>query len=149
MNIGDICNRIVVCIGVDEPAREAAVLMGRLHVGTLVVTGGDGESSAPIGILTDRDLVVEVMAQGLDPATVTVNDVMHDELLVGEEGDDVGSALELMQERGVRRMPVVDGDGALIGIVALDDMLQVYARDIERMASIVGAPRLQDVDLRP
>lgn len=148
MNIGDICNRIVASITVDETAQEAAELMRQLHVGTLVVTEADGEIPAPVGIITDRDLVIQVMAKGDDPSSVNVSDIMSDELLMAEEGDDVGDTLEAMEDAGVRRVPVVDSDGALIGVLALDDVLRVYARDIEKMAGIVGSQRLQESETR-
>lgn len=148
MNIGDICNRIVASITVDETAQEAAELMRQLHVGTLVVTESDGEIPAPVGIITDRDLVIQVMAKGEDARSVNVSDIMSDELLMAEEGDDVGDTLEAMEEAGVRRVPVVDSDGALIGVLALDDVLRVYARDIEKMAGIVGSQRLQESEAR-
>lgn len=148
MNIGDICNRIVASITVDETAQDAAELMRQLHVGTLVVTESDGEIPAPVGIITDRDLVIQVMAKGDDPRSVNVIDIMSDELLMAEEGDDVGDTLEAMEDAGVRRVPVVDSDGALIGVLALDDVLRVYARDIEKMAGIVGSQRLQESEAR-
>lgn len=148
MNIGDICNRVVACVGADESVQQAAELMRELHVGTLVVTGPDSGRPTPVGILTDRDLVIEVMAKGVDPTTLTVGDIMSDQLLMAEDGDDVGDTLEAMEEEGVRRVPVVDSDGALIGVLALDDVLRVYARDIEKMAGIVGSQRLQESETR-
>jgi len=144
MNIGDICNRVVACIGVDESAQEAAELMRQLHVGTLVVTGPDSEQSAPVGILTDRDLVVEVMAKAVDANSVTVGDIMSDELLIADEDGDISDILEAMRTDGVRRVPVLNQDGALVGVLALDDVLRLYARDIERMAGIVGSQRLHE-----
>jgi len=144
MNIGDICNRVVACIGVDESAQEAAELMRQLHVGTLVVTGAEADRSAPMGILTDRDLVVEVMAKGVDPGSLTVGDIMSEDLLLAEEDGDVSDILESMQSEGVRRVPVLNQDGALVGVLALDDVLRLYARDIEKMAGIVGAQRLHE-----
>lgn len=141
MNVGEICNRVVATIDAGQSGLQAAELMRQLHIGTLVVTGSQDGGGAPVGILTDRDLVVEVMAKSVDPASVTVGDIMSTELLLAEEEDDISDTLEAMREEGVRRVPVLDEDGALIGVLALDDVLRLYARDIGTMAGIVGAQR--------
>lgn len=137
MNVGDICNRVVATIDANQTAQEAAELMRKLRVGTLVVTEADGEL-APVGILTDRDLTVDVMADGLDPNEVLVADVMTANPLVAEEEEDVSDALDAMRNEGVRRVPVLNQDRALVGILALDDVMHLLARDMERMADIVG-----------
>lgn len=141
MKVGEICNRVVATVEAGQTVQQAAELMRRLHIGTLVVTGAQDDEGAAVGILTDRDLVVEVMAKSVDPTSITVGDVMSTELLLADEEDDVSETLEAMREQGVRRVPVLDEDGALIGVLALDDVLRLYARDIGTMAGIVGAQR--------
>ncbi|MGE5626083.1 MAG: CBS domain-containing protein [Bacillota bacterium] len=142
MNIGDICSREVATIGAEDSVEEAAEMMRRLNVGTLVVTESQGEHAVIVGIVTDRDLVMEVMAKGVEPDSVTVGEIMSNELVVAEEGDDLSDILDAMRDECVRRVPVTDGDGALVGVLALDDVLCLYARDMERMAGIVGSQRL-------
>ena|SRR5690348_16412353 len=144
MNIGQACNRLVACIGPEDTVHEAAERMREHHVGNLVVTRIDGDDQHPIGIVTDRDIVVEVVAAGINPASLTVADIMGNSLLVAYEDEDVSEALETMQQRHIRRLPVVNTDAVLVGILALDDVLQMLATDLGAMAAIVGAQRLQE-----
>lgn len=141
MKIGDVCNRIVIYVHEDESVQRAAELMRKYHVGNLVVTELDDERQMPVGIVTDRDIVVEVIAKGVDPNDLTVGDVMSKELELASEEDDVSDVLDAMHESGIRRMPVVDSAGALVGVLALDDLLQLYAADLSTIAAIVGAQR--------
>ncbi|HSN18613.1 MAG TPA: CBS domain-containing protein [Gammaproteobacteria bacterium] len=138
MNVGDICNRVVATIGANQTAQEAAELMRTLHVGTLVVTEPDSGQPAPVGILTDRDLTIDVMAEGLNPEEVLVADIMTSNPVMAEEDQDVSDALDAMSSEGIRRVPVLNQERALVGILALDDVMHVLARDMERMADIVG-----------
>ena len=141
MKIGDVCNRIVIYVHEDESVQRAAELMRKYHVGNLVVTELDDERQMPVGIVTDRDIVVEVIAKGVDPNELTVGDIMSKELELASEGDDVSDVLDAMRESGIRRMPVVDSAGALVGVLALDDLLQLYAADLSTIAAIVGTQR--------
>lgn len=148
MNIGDICTRAVVSIGVDEPVRQAAELMRNHHVGSLVVTESADGGLTPVGMLTDRDIAVGVVAKVVDPETVTVGDIMSTGALIAEEVDDIGEILEDMRKEGVRRVPVVDQGGILIGIFSLDDFLQIMALHMDLVAGIVGSQRLEETRLR-
>lgn len=148
MNIGDICTRAVVSIGVDEPVRQAAELMRNHHVGSLVVTESADGGLTPVGMLTDRDIAVGVVAKVVDPETVTVGDIMSTGALIAEEEDDIGEILEDMRKEGVRRVPVVDQGGILIGIFSLDDFLQIMALHMDLVAGIVGSQRLEETRLR-
>lgn len=148
MKVGDVCNRLVIDITEDEPVKRAAELMRKYHVGTLVVTASSDELRVPTGILTDRDIVVETTAVGINPDEVRVGDIMSDQVVVAADGDEVPDTLELMRKKGVRRLPVVDGKGSLMGILALDDLLQLCAEDLGVMASIVGGQRRQESKLR-
>ena len=144
MKIGQVCNRLVACIGPGDTVQQAAERMRQHHVGDLVVTRIDGENQHPLGIVTDRDIVVEVVAAGIDPASLAVADIMGNHLLVAYEEDDVSEALELMEQRHIRRLPVVSTDGVLVGILALDDVLQLMATDLGAMAAIVGTQRREE-----
>ncbi|HEV2110212.1 MAG TPA: CBS domain-containing protein [Gammaproteobacteria bacterium] len=148
MKVRDVCNRLVIDITEDEPIRRAAELMRKYHVGTLVVTSFDDEQRAPIGIVTDRDIVVETTASGIDPEEVTVVDIMSDKVIVAAEEDEVPDVLEMMRKKGVRRVPVVDAKGSLVGILAVDDLLQLCAEDLGAMAAIVGGQRRQESKAR-
>jgi CBS domain-containing protein len=148
MKAGDACNRVVIDITEDEPVRRAAELMRKYHVGTLVVTRFGDEQHVPVGIITDRDIVVETTAAGLDPEEVTVGDIMTDKLVQAAEDDEIPDVLELMRKKGVRRMPVVNLQGGLVGVLAVDDLLQLCAEDLGAIAEIVGGQRSQETKLR-
>ena len=148
MKVGDVCNRLVIDVTEDEPVRRAAELMRKYHVGTLVVTSFGDEQRAPTGIVTDRDIVVETTASGIDPEEVTVGDIMTDKVVVATEDDEVPDVLEMMRKKGIRRLPVVDSQGALVGILAVDDLLQICADNLGAMAAIVGGQRRQETKVR-
>ncbi len=130
MNVGEICIRDVVVTPRDTTVAVAAQLMREYHVGDLVVVDASGGRRLPVGIVTDRDVAIGVVAPGLDPATLTVGDIMAAELVTAREGDGVFEILQTMRRRGVRRVPVVDDGGALAGIVALDDILEIIAEEL-------------------
>jgi CBS-domain-containing membrane protein len=113
--------------------------MRKHHVGDLVVVEQvDGNARVPVGIVTDRDIVVSVIALGLDPSSLLVGDIMSDDLLTTSEQDDVYATIERMRFRGIRRVPVVDAAGGLTGIVSADDLLEFLAEemgDLSRIAS--------------
>jgi len=136
MPIGEICNREVVIAFPKESAVEAAKLMRQYHVGDVVIVEESNGKRVPVGIVTDRDLVMEVMAKEVDPAQFTVGDLMTRELLTAREQDGVYETIQRMRIHGVRRVPVVDGVGALIGIIAIDDLFSLLA---EEMTDLVRA----------
>jgi len=135
MRIKDICSRVVVVAEPGITLREAARLMRDHHVGALVVVEGTDGARRPIGIVTDRDIVVAVVAEtGVQPEKLSVGDVMSAELVVAGEDVGVFEAVDLMQDRGTRRLPVVDGDGRLVGIITLDDVLRMVAGELTALA---------------
>ena len=138
MRIGEICTLETIFCKREESVQGAALLMRQHHVGDLVVVDPlDGER-VPVGIVTDRDIVVSVIALGLDPASLQVGDIMTSELLTVNENDDVYETIERMRFRGIRRVPVVNAAGGLMGIVSADDLLEFLAEemgDLSRIAS--------------
>lgn len=127
MSIGELCNREVVITQADESLPAAARLMREHHVGDVVVVEQREGVNVPVGILTDRDIVIELVAEEVDPRSVRVADVMSSRLLTLDAGEDLFEGLQRMRGAGVRRAPVVDGSNGLVGILALDDMLEVLA----------------------
>ena len=140
MRIGEICNSNPIHCERDETVQGAALLMRTHHVGDLVVVDPpDGASKSrrvPVGIITDRDIVVSVIALGLDPASLLVCDVMSDDLLTASADDDVYETIERMRLRAIRRVPVVNSLGALSGIVSVDDLLEFLAEEMSELARI-------------
>lgn len=138
MSIGALCNRTVVVVPRGTDALEAAKLMRRHHVGTLVVVeSGDG-GNIPVGIVTDRDLVLEVLALGIEPASVCVEDLMTHSLETVREDEDLLDTLRTMQEKGIRRMPVVDLRGGLEGLITLDDALELLSEQLTDVTKLIA-----------
>lgn len=125
MKVGDICRRGVISIDNSMDVTAAAELMRQHHVGFLIVHKLGDELRRPIGVLTDRDIVIEVMAKKVDPASVKVENVMTRQPLVANECEELGDVLQAMRNAGIRRVPVVDTRGALTGVAAIDDAFDV------------------------
>jgi CBS domain-containing protein len=132
--IGEVCTKPVVTVSTKASIQEAARLMRQKRVGAIVVLDG----VKPSGILTDRDIAVSVVADGRDPATVRVGEVMHRSPAVIREDEGIFDAVKLFSGKGVRRLPVVDGKGKLIGIIALDDLLMLFGREMGHVASALA-----------
>ena len=137
MAIGDICNRTVVVANREQTIREAAAVMRQEHVGDLVVVEGHGRNT-PVGILTDRDIVIGVVAQGLDTGVLTVGDVMGSNLVTAREDQGVFETIKLMRAKGIRRLPIVDARGGLVGVVTVDDVLELLAEELGTLAKAVA-----------
>lgn len=135
-NLGTVASRIAIVVEPETPVPTAARLMREHHVGALVVTAGDG-ARKPVGVLTDRDLAVGVIAQDLDARALRVGEVMSSEVVTARETDAVYDAIGTMRERGVRRLVVVGADGELVGIVTLDDLLALLAEELGALAQLV------------
>lgn len=137
MGIGEICNREVVVVTKQTKVAEAARLMREHHVGDVVVVLEEAGVRTPIGILTDRDIVVEVVAAGLDPAFVSVGEIAFAGLATVEENTGVFETIIYMRDKGIRRMPVVNAAGDLIGIVTLDDLIELLAEELNELARLI------------
>ena len=144
MKIGDICAREVVCTAADTPVAAAAKLMRQYHVGDVVVTQNHGGKRVPSGIITDRDIVLGVLAPELAADTITVGDIMCTELMTAEEIEDVFDAIQRMRAKGIRRMPVVDADGGLAGMVSLDAIFEILAEQITELARLIAREQLRE-----
>jgi CBS domain-containing protein len=145
MTAGEICTRNVVVTRKEETIVDAAKRMRMFHVGDLVVVERDGDRRRPIGILTDRDIVLSVVAS--DPGYAygcLVNDVMTSDLAMARETDGLMDVLKKMQAHGVRRMPVIDGEGDLVGIVAFDDVARVLADELNAMVGVLASEHVRE-----
>jgi len=149
MAVGELCSREAVFVGLNESCALAARLMREQHVGSLVVVREEGARRVPAGIVTDRDLAVGVMALGLDPEKTLVEAVMPPQLEVVREGEGVGRAIALMRAKGVRRLPVVDDAGALVGVLAADDLIELFGEELAGLAEMIGkGPRRERAQRR-
>src|SRR5262245_41575359 len=148
-NIRELCTREVVVAARDTTVAAAAKLMRHHHVGTIVVCDQpNGGRRLPVGIVTDRDIVIEVVAPELDAKVITVGDIMVQGLITARETEGVLQALEIMRFKGVRRLPIVREDGHLVGIVSIDDLLGVLAEELSDIAKIVTREQAQEASTR-
>ena len=148
MRIGDICTRDVIQCTRSTTALEIAQIMRRSHVGDVLVVDQPNGHKVPVGIVTDRDLTVEVMALETDPTTVTAGKLMGAELATAGEEDDIYEVVELMRFKGVRRVPIVDAQGGLTGIVTLDDLLNLIGGELTLLGRVMSRERFQEEQLR-
>jgi CBS domain-containing protein len=138
MSVGRICSREVDVAAVDESALEAAQRMGTRDVGTLIVLN---PAKAPVGIITDRDLVVRVLAAQKDPHVTRVGEVMTRDPKTVQEDCPIETALGLMRAGSFRRLPVVDHHGQLVGILSLDDVLSLLAEEFAHIGRVLERRR--------
>ncbi len=145
MDVGRICSRRVITVPPTATAVEVARRMRDGCVGAIVVAELREGRRVVLGLLTDRDLVVNVLA--VDPAsfaTARASDLVSGEVFSCRERDEVSDVLEQMKRHGIRRMPVIDASGDLAGIVALDDALRALADDFARVGLLVTTQRMME-----
>ena len=149
MRVGEFCNRDVVIVDKDAQVLEAAQLMRAHHVGDLVVIEERDGKRIPVGIITDRDIVVEVVAKNIALDAVSIGDVMSFELTTAGEDDDIFDTVKSMRTKGVRRVPVVDKQGALAGILAVDDLLGLLEEFVGDVTGVIVRGQAREQKVRP
>ena len=149
MDVNLICNHNVATVEKGDSVVDAAALMREEHVGDLIVVETRGNASVPVGILTDRDVVVGVIAKRIAPDTVTVGDAMTGNLLTVREDASMEFALREMRRFGVRRAPVVRANGDLVGIISVDDIIQHLASQLSRLAELIQLEQDTEQRARP
>lgn len=137
MNIGEICTREVTIVHSGDALSQAARQMCERHVGTVIVVEDRGEQRIPIGIITDRDIVRAQFSRAADLFCLAVGRVMTPNPLTLNEKATMDEAIEKMRARGVRRAPVVDSTGALIGVIAMDDLLSAISEQLSGLARLI------------
>lgn len=142
MSVAKIFRRNVITVAPDRSLREAAEVMRAQHVGSLVVAEGEIGACRPLGVITDRDIVVEAIAAGVNPEAVTVGEVAAaaGAVVTVALGDDLFSAATAMRTHRVRRLPVVDDRGRLVGILSFDDLLDGL---VEMLGDLARVPRAE------
>lgn len=149
MRVGEYCQREVVAIPRRTGISEAARLMRQHHVGSLVIVDEHDSGRRPIGIVTDRDLVIEVLAQEVPIEQLTLEDIMRTPLETAREDDSVLDTLQRMRRLGVRRLPVIDSYGGLSGILAVDDLLDLISTSLSDIVSLVANEIRTEEQQRP
>jgi CBS domain-containing protein len=144
MDAGKLCNRKVITTERGTTIRDAARLMRKHHVGCLIVTEEKAGITEPVGILTDRDIVMEVIAADIGLDEVSVGDIMCFALLKVCEHDSILETAQRMRARGVRRVPVINDKGELSGILALDDILGLLSEELSMLARLTSREAEQE-----
>ena len=144
MPIGDYCRSEPVTAGADESIQEGAKRMDVSGVGCLVVVD---DAQRPLGIVTDRDIALQVLRRGLDPAAESLEGVMSEPVVTVTDQAPIGVAARFMRDHGVRRLPVVAAEtGALVGLVTSDDLVQLVSSELAACADV--ARQQYPADLR-
>ncbi len=144
-----LARRDVETVGVESTLVDCAKKMRQAHVGSVIVVAPAGAAMTPLGIVTDRDIVVEAVAPGLDAATLTAGDVMSRPLATAHGDDDLLDALAVMRERGVRRLVILDGDEALLGVVSVQDVLDAVGQQMAAVLGVLQAQQAKEAVMRP
>jgi len=133
MSLERLCSKAVVSVSPEATVLEAANMMRSKHVGCVVAVNG----THPVGILPDRDIVLEVVATGKKPSETAVREIMTTNLTMVNINYDLLDAVRLMRNRGIRRLPVVDEHRRLLGIITMDDGLTAFGAEIGDLAGAV------------
>jgi CBS domain-containing protein len=134
MNVGQICSKRIVSVHTGAPLSEVVALMRDEHVGAVIVTQSPPERLVAVGIVTDRDILRAQLGRAGDLSSLAVTDVMTRDPLVVSETASISDAIRLLRQRGVRRAPVIGGDGELRGMISTDDLVTRVALDMMSLA---------------
>jgi CBS domain-containing protein len=150
MDVAQLFTRDAITVRATDEVTEAARLMRERHVGYLVVVEPDaaGGTARPIGVLTDRDIVVTVVARDVNPHGLLVRDIMTSAPVVLTAADALPTALQEMRRIGVRRMPVVGKLGELLGVLSIDDVLNALSNELGNLAGAIRNEQRYEKDLR-
>ncbi|MCC6559420.1 MAG: CBS domain-containing protein [Polyangiaceae bacterium] len=149
VTVGELCNRRVVTISKTDTVLEAARRMRAHHVGSVVVIEEAAGQVTPIGIVTDRDIVVSVLAT-VSPYldSLVVGDIATEPLVTAREAESLVDALKKMRANGIRRMPVVNDEGVLQGIIAFDDVLELLSEELSELTALVAREQRREAQTR-
>ena len=144
MNIGTICSRETIIAETGDSLLDTARLMRKHHVGSLIIVDREKDGIRPVGIITDRDIVVQAISEEIELDSLMAGDIMSRELLIARENDDLFEAFESMCMNGVRRMPVVNEAGTLVGILSIDDLLEVIVDEMKNLVRLFKHEQLKE-----
>jgi CBS domain-containing protein len=137
-----------VCASNETTISAAAKLMRQYHIGDVIVTREENGRRIPLGIVTDRDIVLGVVAPELSASTLTIGDIMGPDLITAVESEDVFDAMQRMRNKGVRRIPIVQDDGDLAGILSIDDIIEVLAEEMNQLARLISREQMHERETR-
>jgi len=149
MTAGEYCNRDVIVAELNTTISEAAKLMRHHHVGDLVLIDKQNSKTLPKGIITDRDLVIEILAQDIDPGSVCVKDLISSDLVTVGEAETLLNTLAIMQNESVRRIVVVNDEGQLEGLLSADDVIEIIAEAMNSLTKLIKHEFTREYQKRP
>jgi signal-transduction protein with cAMP-binding, CBS, and nucleotidyltransferase domain len=144
--VRDLASHEVVTMASGATLLECAQAMRARHVGSVILV--DPDNLRPLGVVTDRDIVIEAVAVGLDVSTLTVGDIAVRPVVAVAEHEDVVEAMARMRECGVRRLPVTGANGHVSGILALDDVIAALAEQADAIVRVIAAERAKETVTR-
>lgn len=144
MRVGEICTRSVSWCETGASVIDAARMMRDAHINNVIVAEQRDGERIPVGVLTDRDIVIQIVAKEVDPKAVSVGDIMSREIFTGDEDEPVSKTIENMRFNGARRLPVIDKRGAMVGVIALEDLLRNLAKDLTAIADVTPRARVKE-----
>jgi CBS domain-containing protein len=149
MSIKEYCNLNVICCEADTPIAEVAMLMRKHHVGDIVVVDNQQEGARiPIGIITDRDILIETIALDIEAKLFTASDLMSSPVTTVQEGAGVSEALAIMRGKRIRRLPVVTRAGTLFGMITIDDFVNLLSAELSMIAGLMVEQTIKEGRLR-
>jgi CBS domain-containing protein len=143
MSIKGIFIREVAVANDHNTIHEAALFMRKAHVGCLVVVNG---RKIPVGIVTDRDVVLSVVAAGLEPDDLKITEIMTPDPTVVHEDASIWSTIQTMRDKGIRRLPVVNGSQELVGIITADDMLDLLSKQLHSLIEVIDQEQIREIN---
>ena len=148
MTVGKICNREVVIVTPENNLIEVAKLMREYHVGDVVVVDEQSGERTPVGIITDRDIVLAIIASEVNLTDVVAGDIMTSDLITAREGDSIWDTLQRMRSHGVKRLPVVNDRNGLEGILSVNDFLELISEELLTLAQVARRQQQREREKR-
>ena len=136
MKVADVMTVEVITVDKDKTVQEAANIMSQNRVGAIIVTDGE----RVVGIMTERDILLKVVAKSIDPKTTKVSDIMTREVILVKPDLELDDAAEIMLEHDIKRLPVIKGS-RLVGIVTTVDMIRASPQMIKRLSELMHIPK--------
>ena len=148
MFVGKYCDKKISTLTQDSSILDAAQVMRKNHVGEVIIVEKKMGNVIPVGLITDRDLVVEILAMEIDIETINLGCIMCIELVTVNYDSSLNKALEIMQHHGIRRAPVVGNNGELIGIINIEAVIKVLSQDMAKILKLFNNERRIEKNLR-
>ena len=136
MTIGKHCKHEVITAPRDTSVYKATQLMKQHNIGNIVVVDGN-DRNTPVGIFTDRDVAMKIVADEVDPRQLTIGDAISQDLLILQEHQHIQEAIDMMCAKKVRRAPIVGKDNKITGIVSVDDLILLFADELGSVAKLI------------